>query len=188
MAKKSKIYEFEGICSYAQVYEPDEYGGVKNWKINLHPDDDTIQKIKDAGIQLKLKDKPVVNADGKFFTFKRPVKKQFGDDVTLFAPPEIIDEEGKKIVYYSNGDGQVVTTVSEGDGLNRHGDPVLIGNGSKVRLNVTVYETKSFGKGCRLNSVRILDLIEYDPDENKTDDAPFEPDTKVQEPGTKVAW
>lgn len=39
----------------------------------------------------------------------------------------------------------------------------LIGNGSKVTIKVTVYDSK-MGKGTRLESVRVDELVPYDPD------------------------
>lgn len=168
----TKYYKFRGAASYGKLYEPDEYLNKKEWKINLHPDADTIAKIKAAGIQLHLKDKDIPNVDGKHFTFKRPVEKNFPSGITKFSPPEILDKDGKKLVSY--------TEVSDG-GFEREGDPILIGNGSLVEIEVAVYQTKNFGKGCRLNSVKILDLIEYNPDIEEEvsvpepeDEAPFE--------------
>jgi hypothetical protein len=40
----------------------------------------------------------------------------------------------------------------------------LIGNGSKVKVSVAVYDTVK-GKGQRLESIQVLDLIEYEKGE-----------------------
>lgn len=180
---KSKYIKVKGIASYAQIYRPDEFRGSSNWKINLHPDAENIQLIKDAGIQLTLKDRAVDNADGKFFTFKRPVEKDFGDSTTFFAPPAVYDKDGKPIVeYYQNG--RVVTSSRESDEFDRKGEPVLIGNGSLVELTIEVYPTKAFGHGNRLVDVKILDLVEYeeaDPDEDEDDNPPFDVDDEDED-------
>lgn len=183
---KSKYIKVKGIASYAQIYRPDEFRGASNWKINLHPDAENIQLIKDAGIQLTLKDRAVDNADGKFFTFKRPVEKNFGDSTTFFAPPAVYDKDGKPIVEYYQ-DGRVVTSSRESDEFDRKGEPVLIGNGSLVELTIEVYPTKAFGHGNRLVDVKILDLVEYeeaDPDEDEDDNdgkPPFDVDDEDEE-------
>ena len=41
-------------------------------------------------------------------------------------------------------------------------DGTLIGNGSTVEVAYTVYDTK-MGKGCRLEGVRVIDLVELPP-------------------------
>src|SRR5690554_2506961 len=170
------------------VYKPDEFNGVKNWKINLHPDEDTIESIKEAGIQARLKDKPVEGVDGKFFTFRRPVEKVFGNRTTFFCPPIIIDRDGKEVVKYLDGGKKVFS--NETGMCEMVGSEILIGNGSLVEVTLEVYPTKRFGNGTRLQSVKIIDLIEYvRPDEVgeevvEVDETPFEPET----PSKKVSW
>lgn len=176
--------KFRGLVSYAKVYEPDDYLGVKKWKVNLHPDEETIQAIKDAGIQLKLKDsnEEWSGVPGKYFTFNRPCEKEFEDGVTYFSPPAIYDADGEAIVEYKEVD----------NGWEQVGDGPLIGNGSDVELDVTIYKTKRFGKGQRINYLKVFDLIEYVPDEdvseNEADgdeDAPFDGGKKVEQKAVK---
>lgn len=209
MAKKSKSkwYKFKGIASYAQIYRPDEFRGKSNWKINLHPDEETIKEIKKAGIQLELKNKTVENAEGPFFTFKRPTEKEFQNGTTYFAPPVVLDKKGKVLIEYEQ-EGETCTSSYDSDDFDRVGETILIGNGSLVELTVEVYETKSFGKGNRLHEVKILDLVEYeevDEDEvdgeGENDEAPFDTDepevkeekkstrrTKAEKKDRKVDW
>jgi len=183
---KTKYFDFEGLVSYPKVYEPDEYGGKSFWKVNLHPDQDTIDEIKRAGIQLKLKpsNEEYSTVKGKFFTFRRDVEKTFKGEVQTFNPPEIFDKDGNPVMVYK--DNEAV------------GEKVLIGNGSRVRLDVEVYEAGSYGNGCRLKAIHILDLIKYDPDAKEEVPAKGE-DTEVKEQvretpepqsasNKKVAW
>lgn len=151
----NKFMKFKGLVSYCKLYEPDEYLNKKQWKVNLHPDPETIAKIKAAGIQLKLKDsnEEKSGVPGKFFTFNRNASKEFDGVTQVFAPPTILDKDGKKLVSYN------ITT----DGIEQIGEKVIIGNGSLVELDVLIYQTQKFGKGQRIQTVKILDLVEYVP-------------------------
>lgn len=163
-----------GHVSYAKVYDPDEFRGVSKWKLNLHPDDDEIKRIKAAGIQLKLHDsnEEKSGVPGKYFTFSRPVSKEFDDGTAYFSPPSIYDADGEPIMTY----------VDNGEEIEANGKKVLIGNGSLIQIGVTVYDTKRFGKGTRLNWVKILELVEYDPDAKSADEEEEEDETPVERP------
>lgn len=160
MAKsKTKYMKFKGRVAWAMLYSPDEYKGNKFWKLSFYPDDATIQKIKDAGIQTKQKedDGSASGVSGKYYQFRRDCEKKFDSGLQKFSPPSVFAKDKSKLVTYEeDADSEY--------GYERIGEPVLIGNGSEVEITLEVYPTGSFGKGTRLNSVRILDLIEYDPD------------------------
>ena len=141
-------YKFTGKAAWAKVYEADEFRGSKNWKINVYLDDKELDKRKKAGIQSKVYE----DEEGKYVVFKRPETKLIKGSVRVFCGPEITDKDGKTLVTYKKN--------SEGTAFERVGDPVLIGNGSTVEVEVSVYPT-SMGNGQRLESVRIVDLIEY---------------------------
>lgn len=173
MAKKKVFKKFTGRAAWAMIYSPDEGFGKEFWKISLYPDIDTIMAIKDAGIQLKAKDDDGEKSgvQGKFFTFRRDTTSKFGgSEVQPVSPPWVYDKKGKKLVSY--------TQDEDGD-YQREGEPVLIGNGSEVEVTVEVYNTKSFGKQCRLYSVKILDLIEYNPDEEEDEEEVEEQEVEV---------
>lgn len=191
---KTEKFKFRGQCSYAMVYAPDDYLGVKKWKINLHPSEETIQEVKDAGIQLKLKDsnEEWSGVPGEFFTFNRPCEKEFDDGVSYFSPPAIYGPDGEPFAVYTEVDG----------GWEQDGPAPLIGNGSEVEIGVSVYKTKRFGKGQRLDWIKVLDLIEYNPDEKEDvsenevdaeetddmdDEIPFDGPTKKVKSETKAA-
>lgn len=165
---------FTGYVSYAKVYDPDEFRGVTKWKLNLHPDDDEIKRIKAAGIQLKLHDsnEGVSGVPGKYFTFSRPTEKEFDDGITYFAPPSIYGPDGEPIMTYQDNGEEIVA----------NGNRVLIGNGSLIQIGVTVYDTKRFGKGTRLNWVKILELVEYDPEAKTVNEEEEEDETPVERP------
>lgn len=168
----SEYHTVRGLVSYAKVYEPDDYRGQVKWKINLHPSDEEIKRIRSLGIQLKLHDpnEDKSGVPGKYFTFNRPAEKEFDGEVTYFPPPAIYDADGEPICVYED----------DGDEIVMKGRKQIIGNGSEVELGVTVYQTKRFGKGCRLNWIKIIDLIEWVP-EDKEEEEEDEIDSSEEE-------
>lgn len=154
---KTETYKFTGKALWAKVYEADEFRGSSNWKIDLEVDAENLEKYKKAGIQGKVKS----NENGPVLSFKRPTTKLIKGTQQIFSGPRIIDKDGKVIVEYKKNDA--------GTGFDRVGDPVLIGNGSVVECTVTVYPT-DMGPGQRLESVKVLDLIEYAPTPSERED------------------
>lgn len=150
-AGKTELYKFTGKAKWAKIYEPEEFRGSTNWKINIYLDDAEMAKRKKAGIQSKTYE----DEDGTYVTFKRPQTKLIKGQQQIFSGPKVIDKDGKTLVEYKKN--------AAGNGFERVGEPVLIGNGSIVEASVSVYPT-SMGNGQRLESVRIIDLIEYNPD------------------------
>ena len=145
----TETYKFTGKSKWAKVYDPEEFRGASNWKINVYLDDAEIAKRKKAGIQSKT----YSDEDGTYVTFKRPQTKLIKGVLNEFAPPKIYDAEGNCVVDYKKS--------ADGTNFERVGKPVLIGNGSVVEATVTVYDTQ-MGKGQRLESIKIIDLIEYE--------------------------
>jgi len=154
---KTKFHTFIGLASYAKVYEPDDYKGSEFWKINLHVDKDTAKKIREAGSQVRphVDNEEVSGVPGTYYTFRRDLVKTINGRDVEFNPPEIFDQDGKPIMVYVK-DPETGETHAEGE-------KVYIGNGSKVEVTVEVYPAGSFGNGTRLRSVKIIDLIKYDP-------------------------
>lgn len=157
---------------WAKLYEPDSYAGQDNYKINLYPVDDAEwEKFEKTGLGLKVKD----DIDGRYFTVRRPTKKLIKDDLVIFAPPEItgkvnvkyVDENGNRVRQYNKGDKVTVT---------REGEPIAIGNESLVLANLSYYDT-SKGKGHRLESINVLELVDFVPTA-----APDEVEVKAEEP------
>jgi len=149
MAGKTKYEKFRGKIMWAQVYDPDTKFGAR-WKACLILDEDTEKKVKSSGIQKKVNDTP----DGRMIEFTRECAKLIKGVLHEFHPPVILDKDGSILVGYQKN--------ASGDAFDRVGDVVLIGNGSDVEITVAVYDTQK-GKGQRLESIKVLDLIEYIP-------------------------
>lgn len=186
MAKKTttKYLKFKGTAAWCRLYDgqEDDFNGVKSWKMNFYPDIDTIALMKAAGIQLKLKDDDGEKSgvSGKYFVLKRPLEKEFSGEIQKFLPAEISDKDGTIMKYKVNDDAL---------GFEEVGERIHIGNGSTVEVTLEVYPTKRYGNGTRLKSLKILDLIEWIPPEDLTDnevdgdeDSPFEPDVSTEIP------
>lgn len=145
---KSQTVKITGIAKWAKVYDFEEFRGSKNWKIDIYPDAEGMKAFKASGIQKKVKK----DEDGEFFSLKREVERVIKGALHKFHGPKVFNADGTPIVTYEKNE--------EGTAWVRKGEPVLIGNGSKVEVTATVYDT-AMGKGHRVESVRVLDLIEY---------------------------
>lgn len=147
-------HKFTGKAKWAKVYDPEEFRGSVNWKIDVYLDKEQLKKRLDAGIQSKVYE----DEDGTYVTFKRPKTKLIKNKLNEFSGPKITDNDGVVVEYKKSADGST---------WDRVGTPVLIGNGSEVEVDVAVYDT-AMGKGQRLESVKILDLITYNPENSNS--------------------
>ena len=186
---KSKYVKFRGKAVYAMVYRPDEYNGQEFWKIGLAVDKEGAEEIKNSGSQVRVKfaeNIPNIDDGTRFFTFRRPAEKTFKSGTVNFCPPTIYGKDGKNLVSYHRGREQVYQYPEGEEQPERKGEPVIIGNGSEVEVTVCLYPAGSFGKGTRLESVKIIDLIEYNPDDEEEtepdDEAPFDTDEDEKTP------
>lgn len=160
----TKYINLKGSLKWAKVYEPDEAFGQKNWKICFYPaDDKEWEKFNKTGLQLKRQE----DTDGEYVTFRRPTSKVIKDDLVMFSPPEITGEVN---VSYKDQDGNRIRQYNKGDKVTvtRDGEPVNIGNGTEAIVNLSYYQTAK-GPGHRLESIRILSLVEYYPSDFPTD-------------------
>lgn len=153
----TQYYNFSGTAEWAMVYRPDTK--YQNFKINVYLDDTSWEKFKESGLSLAPK-KGNGEIKGEFITFRRPERKLIKGDVVEFGPPDVFGPNGEQ-------------DYRE-----------LIGNGSKVSVNVSVYDTMK-GKGHRLNSVHVLELVKYVPkagDPNTQSETPAEklPEDKTE--------
>lgn len=157
---KSQYYNWSGTVKWARVYEPDDFMNTLNWKVDFYPgNEDIVKDIKSTGVMGKFKTDKETGA--LYYTFKRPVKKMIKGEWVYFCPPVIYGADGKELVHYTNGNGEKITQYNEaGFTPTQVGETLLIGNGSKVILNVQVYNT-SFGPGNRLLGLKVIDLVEY---------------------------
>lgn len=156
MTSKTKYTNLKGKIKWAKVYEPDIAFGAENWKVNFYPaDGKEWEKFHKTGLQLKVKS----DDDGDFVQLRRPTKKVIKDELVIFSPPEIT---GQVSVQYVNPEGLRVRQYNKGDKVEviRTGEPVELGNGTEVIVNLSYYETAK-GPGHRLESITVLDLVEF---------------------------
>lgn len=138
----TQLLELEGIGEWAKVFEVNrdngdfhkDYNGACT--IDLVMDKEEFDKVAAAGA--RLSGKP--HDQGVMVKFKR----KFEDpNVEAFGgAPKVADAEGNLWDLDEKG---------------------LIGNGSKVKVFVTIYDSK-FGKGTRLEGVQVLEHVEYESD------------------------
>ena len=129
----STRYILDGVATWAKIFPEnvDEYNGVKKYSITLSMEDELADKFEGTGTRKVLKR----GGDGKYqVKLTRP-----------FAQPTFPELGGAPVV------------------VDENGEPFkqLIGNGSKVSVEITVYDTK-MGKGTRLDKVIVRDLVPYD--------------------------
>lgn len=168
---KAQYLKFKGLIAWARIYDgqEDEYNGDKHWKISFYPNKEVAESIKAAGIQARIKDDDGEKSGvaGKYFVFKRPLERSFDGVTQKLDPVKVVDKMGKE-----------------------YPERISIGNGSTVEVTLEVYQTKRFGKGTRLKEIKVLDLIEYKPDDQEDaaeDNAPA-PEVVEEEGKKKVRW
>lgn len=175
MASKTEYPKFRGFVKWVKVYTPDEFRGAVRWTLNFFPVDEEEQKRLKETINpnkkfKKDKDDPDLGT-GEFVALHRPTTKLMKGDTVKFTPPFIRDESGDLIVYYTRSDtGKWVKSYTGTPKIESHGEKTAIGNGSEVEITLAVWQT-DMGPGNRLEEIKILDLITYDPDgENGSND------------------
>lgn len=173
-------FVFSGKAYYSMVYEGnhDEYGGKEFYKITLALDGSSWSKFNRSGLSLKVKKLDTDSGEEDVVTFKRDVHPKTG-----------VDKNGRP---WTLGGGAPRVVDEHGDEFDK-----LIGNGSEVEVLIDVY-TVAKGpmkgkRGHRLDAIKILKHIPYDPDvfEDDFDDLEDEEnlegevDTVVEETETK---
>lgn len=190
--REKKLIKIVCPVSYAQVYKPDDFMGQVAWKLNIHPDKAGKAILKEAGGQLRPRDKDVAGMEdaGIYFSVKRPVSKETSKGTIWFSGPNIYDADGAPIYTYNKE-----LSFESADDIEAKGEQVLIGNGSLCEVTLEVYEAGQYGKFFRLESIKILELIEYVEEESSggdlDDDIPFdEEDTSktTTKSKAKVDW
>lgn len=131
----TSTHKFIGKAKWCKVINPDEYNGVFTYKTNLIVDEENFKKFQESGIRTKPKE----TDDGTEIILKRPKEgKELANGNVIGG--------GQPAIYYEDGSTW---------------DDSFIGNGSDIECTVLVYDSK-FGKGHRLESVRVLNHIPYD--------------------------
>lgn len=171
----------KAYVKWVKIYEPDNYAGVENWKIDVYPFDEKEMGKYDA-LNLMLEKKMDISDDPflsgrEFIRMRRGVKKLIKDELVIFSPPEVtglitvryVNDDGEKVRQYNKSDKVNVRRV-DGDGneivgaIDReHNTQYLIPNASICLVNLSHYDTFK-GKGHRLENIRVLELTEYQPE------------------------
>lgn len=150
----TKFYRFKGKVNWARVKE-----GQKDTKfdpggvynIDFYPNN--VSRFIETGIQTQSRE----DEDGVFFKVKRYHEQFLNKESVIFGPPKIT---------LNNGTGNVPF-----DGN--------IGNGSVVILDIAIFDTRK-GKGHRVESLEILELVEYDGKEVIDADLPEVPEATAK--------
>lgn len=131
----TKYYSFTGVTKWVNG----QYGGLfepdpkyGNFSVILYPDPKSWDRFKQSGLALE----PRTDEDGDSIRFRRPEQKLMKKELVKFGRPKVFFKEG-------------IEPTRD------------IGNGSTIEVNVAVYDTGQ-GKGHRLESVRVLDLVKYE--------------------------
>ena len=99
-----------------------------------------VNKLKEEGLMNVLKK----DDDGYSMTFTRYEQKEIRGRITLFAPPVVLDKDGKPMV-----------------GMG-------IGHGSDIKMKVQVYRFRKPGTtnqkavAARLEAIRVVNLVPYE--------------------------
>ena len=163
---KTEYLEFEGYVNWAKVYQAETSFGKTEWVIDFFPlNDGELAKVKASGIQKTMKENtdPSKGSIGKYIKFTRPENKVIKGNLVYYTGPIILDQDGNVIVdYVSKETGRRVFSYSPENKADvlRRGSPINIGNGSKVKVTVSTYDTLK-GKGHKLESLKLLELVEY---------------------------
>lgn len=165
---------------WLQIYEPEEYSGDIRWIGNFYPvDGNEWEKFQKSGLQQIPKE----DEDGKFIRFRRSLRKMFpkDDEATYFNPPKIT---GAVNVNYVNSDTKEEVRSfkkSEKIVVETVGEKVLIGNGSVVTVNLVVFDSGK-GKGHRLESIVVHDLVVYEKKPVTENETKKEAETTEEKP------
>jgi hypothetical protein len=104
-----------------------------NYTVGVELDAASHTELANSGTTLK----PRTWEGHTFVTFRRPKQKVIKDQLVQFGPPVVIDANGQPMTK-------------------------MVGKGSKVTIKVVVYDSMK-GKGHRLDTVRVDELVEYVP-------------------------
>jgi len=145
-----------GKAYWARVYEGnhDEFGGKEFYKITVALDNESWSKYSTSGLGLKPK---AVSTDDETLgiTFRRDVHAKSG-----------VGKNGKP---WSLGGGPPLVIDEDGNEMDD-----LIGNGSLVQVKIDTYKVANGpmkGKsGHRLEAVKVLELVSYEPPEDDAED------------------
>lgn len=131
-------YFFSGIAEWAKVYpsNKDNFRGKTYYSIDLIVPDKEAERFVATG------------------SGHKPKKEREG-----FSRLSLRRNEDNKVEEWG-GPPKVIIEDPDEPGTYKDFDK-LIGNGSEVTVRVTVYDTAAFGKGTRLDVVRVDNWVEF---------------------------
>lgn len=132
-------YYFSGIAEWAKVYpsNKDNFRGKTFYSIDLIVTDKEAERFIATGSGHK----PKKDREGySRLSLRRNEDNEANPE--WGGPPKVIIEDPDNPGVYMDLDK-------------------LIGNGSEVTVRITVYDTANFGKGTRLDVVRVDNLVEF---------------------------
>lgn len=180
----TKYFKVPGIAFWNDLYKPDDFMNAQRYKMSLIVNEAAQELIKKYECKGDFKDH---ESGDKVYTFRRDAQKLIKKKWVSFAPPVIYDKNGKVITEYTY-QGEIVTSVN-GDVSYEDflptGEQPLIGHGSSVILDICVFPTVH-GKGTRLQSVKIVELVEFVP--NSGADEAQVPEASAAVPPAKAPW
>lgn len=149
----SEYLIIEGTAKFTHLFEPDEK--FSKWSINQYISMDDVTRMLDLQTQ-GVKNTLKKDEGGYYVNFGRPVDKKNADGKVIrrFDPPRVVDKDGNL--------------------LDRN---TRIAAGTKVATRLELYEhgtpTGKKAKALRLDSVKILDLVEWVPPPKDENTKPF---------------
>ena len=145
MAKKFVYFKGKGSWFQHLFILDTEYN---KWHVTLHFTPESLDEFRALKVKTHLKK----DDDGYFSKLSRPASRVYGGKLTPFAPPQIFDKDGLPLKSGTN-----------------------IGNGSDITVKCELYQytppgSKEKANAIRLESVRIDNLIPYEPKRDYTDE------------------
>ena len=142
-----RVLKLSGKVKWVKVAEEnlDSKFGPPQAVVDFYPDEASLILLTTSGSRSEVKQ----DEDGRYVKLKRKKTRSYTDKKT----GKVIEED-MGLPYVSMGvneDGTIIPFKG------------LIGNGSTVDVKVTVYDTKAFGKGTRLEAINVVDLVEFTP-------------------------
>lgn len=135
----TQYYYFKGTAYWAKHQDFQYEEEFNKWSIDVELDEESQKLFGESKCQVSPVKKPV--NEGAFqIQFRRPGSKEIKGELVEFEPPKTMIKKGDDWEDYVGN----------------------IGNGSEVVVKVAVYDT-SRGKGHRLESIGITNLVEYEP-------------------------
>lgn len=143
-----RVLKLSGKVNWVKVQEDnlDSKFGPAQAVIDFYPDEASLILLTTSGSRSEVKEDEEGN---RYVKLKRKKVRSY------------TDKKSGKVVEEDMGLPYVSMGLNEDGTIKPYKG--LIGNGSSAEVKVTVYDTKAFGKGTRLEAINVTDLVEYTP-------------------------